>query len=168
MSEKNNSKVPSNLMAMAWILVLGGLAPMLDGTMVNIAIPHLVNTFHTTLSNVQWVASAYLLTMGIAIPFSGWLLNHIDGRIAYLGAQIIFLIGSIIAALSPNLNWLIDARVVQGFGAGLVIPMLTTLLVQQAGIYFRKLMLIVALPMMLGPIFGPIIGGLIMNSATWE
>ncbi|MFH0349116.1 MFS transporter [Leuconostoc citreum] len=141
---------------------------MLDGTMVNIAIPHLVSTFHTSLSHVQWIASAYLLTMGIAIPFSGWLLNHFNGRLAYLWAQIIFLIGSIIAALSPDLNWLIGARVVQGFGAGLVIPMLTTLLVQQAGVYFRKLMLIVALPMMLGPIFGPIIGGLIMNSVSWE
>ncbi|MBU7450233.1 MDR family MFS transporter [Leuconostoc citreum] len=168
MSEKKDNKVPSALMAMAWVLVLGGLAPMLDGTMVNIAIPHLVSTFHTSLSHVQWIASAYLLTMGIAIPFSGWLLNHFNGRLAYLWAQIIFLIGSIVAALSPDLNWLIGARVVQGFGTGLVIPMLTTLLVQQAGVYFRKLMLIVALPMMLGPIFGPIIGGLIMNSVSWE
>ena len=64
MSEKKDNKVPSALMAMAWVLVLGGLAPMLDGTMVNIAIPHLVSTFHTSLSHVQWIASAYLLTHG--------------------------------------------------------------------------------------------------------
>ncbi|CAM3116745.1 MDR family MFS transporter [Leuconostoc rapi] len=168
MSNQKKNKVPQNLMTMAWILVLGAIAPMLDGTMVNIAIPHLVTTFHSTLSHVQWIASAYLLTMGVAIPFSGWLLNRYDGRLAYLWAQFIFLFGSVLAALSPNLNWLIAARVLQGFGAGLLIPMLTTLLVQQSGPYFRKLMIIVGLPIMLGPLFGPIIGGLIMNSASWE
>ncbi|HEY4400301.1 MAG TPA: MDR family MFS transporter [Lactobacillaceae bacterium] len=168
MSEKTQDKVPQSLMTMAWVLVLGAIAPMLDGTMVNIAIPHLVSTFHSTLADVQWLASAYLLTMGIAIPFSGWLLNRFDGRLAYLTAQIIFLVGSVAAALSADLNWLIGARVIQGFGAGLLIPMLTTLLVQQGGPHFRKLMLVVGLPMMLGPIFGPIIGGLIMNSASWE
>ena len=94
MSEQTKGKVPHTLMSMTWVLVLGALAPMLDGTMVNIAIPHLVSTFHTTLSHVQWIASAYLLTMGIAIPFSGWLLNHFNGRLAYLWAQTIFLIGS--------------------------------------------------------------------------
>ncbi|CUW17235.1 MDR family MFS transporter [Leuconostoc inhae] len=168
MLDKKQNKVPQDLMTMAWILVLGSLAPMLDGTMVNIAIPHFVTTFHSTLAHVQWIASAYLLTMGIAIPFSDWLLNRFDGRLAYFWAQVIFLVGSIIASLSPNLNWLIVARIIQGFGAGLLIPMLTTLLVQQAGPYFRKLMIVVGLPMMLGPIFGPIIGGLIMNSASWE
>lgn len=153
----------------ALILAFGLLAPMLDTTMTNIAINDIGRDLHTTLSNVQWIITAYVLSTSIAVPFSGWLTQRFNGKYVFLAAQIFFGLSSVGAALSHDINALILYRVVQGFAAGLIIPLVTTMLVNIASReHLQKLMMVVMLPIMVGPIFGPIIGGLVVEYGNWQ
>ena len=162
-------KLDKSVLAIAWVLVFGAMAPMLDSTMVNIAIHSLSQDLHSSMSTVQWTITGYVLATGIAVPFSGWLLNKFDGKNVFLAGEIGFAIGSVAAALSPNIQFLIGARLVQGFAGGLIIPLLTTLLVQTAGAeVMGQMMATVGLPIILGPLVGPILGGIIIRYLSWQ
>ncbi|HEY4399186.1 MAG TPA: MDR family MFS transporter [Lactobacillaceae bacterium] len=153
----------------ALILAFGLLAPMLDTTMSNIAINDISKDLQTTLDSVQWILTAYVLATSIAVPFSGWLSQRFNGKYVFFAAQIIFGLASIWAALSTDINWLIAARAVQGFAGGLIIPLVTTMLVGIAPKEtFNKLMMIVMLPIMIGPIFGPVLGAFIVEYGNWQ
>ncbi|MFT8477420.1 MAG: MDR family MFS transporter [Liquorilactobacillus sp.] len=166
---KNNSYIPKSVTVTAWILVLGAMAPLLDSTMVNIAIHTLVKDLNSSVEIVQWTITGYVLAIGVAVPFSSWLLNKFDGKLVFLMGEILFAVGSLLSALSPNINFLIGARLVQGFAGGLIMPILTTLLVQTAGQkVMGQMMATVGLPMILGPLFGPILGGVIIKYLSWH
>lgn len=169
MANETTNKVPNSIMKVAWILVLGALAPLLDSTMVNIAINNLVKSLNSSVATVQWTVTGYVLATGIAVPFSSWLLNKFDGKSVFLAGEILFGIGSILSALAPNIQFLIAARLVQGFAGGLIMPLLTTLLVQTAGAArMGQMMATVGLPMVLGPLLGPILGGVIIKYLSWH
>lgn len=164
-----SAALPRHVLNQAWIIVLGAIAPMLDSTMVNIAVNHLSKSFHAGLSTVQWVVTGYMLAMVVAVPFTGWLLNKFGGKRVFFWAEILFGLMSLCAAFSWNIDSLIAFRLVQGFSAGLITPLLTTLLVDVAGAgAMGRLMAVVGLPMMLGPIVGPVIGGLILQVSSWR
>ncbi|OQM46842.1 MFS transporter [Anoxybacillus sp. UARK-01] len=166
---KREEKLPKELVNIALLLVLGAIAPMLDSTMVNIAVNDLEKDFHSSLDTIQWVVTGYVLATGIAVPFSGWLVNRFDGKSIYVSAQFLFFISSILSGISWNIESLIMFRLVQGFSAGLIIPLLTTLLVQAAGQdNMGKLMSIVGMPIILGPILGPVIGGFFVDYLSWR
>lgn len=126
-------QIPRSVMTIAWILVFGAMAPLLDSTMINIAIHNLVHDLNSSVTTVQWTITGYLLATGIAVPFSSWLLNKFNGKHVFLAGEVLFALGSILSALAPNIQWLISARVIQGFAGGLIMPLLATLLVQTAG-----------------------------------
>ncbi|NOU65516.1 DHA2 family efflux MFS transporter permease subunit [Paenibacillus sp. LMG 31461] len=169
MATKEDEKIPRPLLTMAFVLVLGAIAPMLDGTMVNIALNDFAKAFGASLDNIQWIVTGYVLATGIAVPFSGWLIQRFDGKKVYIAAQIVFLIGSVTSGLSWNLASMIVFRLIQGFSAGLIMPLLTTLLIQAAGQkILGRLMSIVGLPMVLGPILGPVIGGVLVDYLSWH
>lgn len=166
---RTEEKLPKGLVNIALLLVLGAIAPMLDSTMVNIALNDLGIEFKASIDVIQWVVTGYVLALGIAVPFSGWLLQRFDGKLVYLGAQCLFLISSALAGLAWSMDSLVVFRLVQGFSAGLIIPLLTTLLVQSAGqSNMGRLMSIVGMPIVLGPILGPVIGGLLVDNLSWR
>ncbi len=153
----------------AWIIVFGAMAPMLDTTMINIAINNLSNSFHVSITTVQWTVTCYLLATGIAIPFSSWLLNKFDGKSLFIFSEALFGIGSLLAAISPNIHFLIAMRLIQGFADGLITPLLINLIVQLAGTeVIGQLMATVGLPIILGPLLGPVIGGIIIKLLSWH
>ncbi|GEK60419.1 hypothetical protein LCI01_00550 [Leuconostoc citreum] len=122
-------KIPKSTLIVAWVIVFGAMAPLLDATMMNIAINSLVNDFHNSVTTVQWTITCYMLATGAAVPFSSWLLNKYDGKYVFLVGELLFSLGSILAAISPNIQFLIGSRLIQGFAGGLIMPLLTTLLV---------------------------------------
>ncbi|MGV0168161.1 DHA2 family efflux MFS transporter permease subunit [Furfurilactobacillus sp. WILCCON 0119] len=163
------TKIPKSTVITALVIVFGAMAPLLDSTMMNIAINNLVKSFNSSVTTVQWTVTCYLLATGVAVPFSSWLLNKFDGKTVFMAGEILFGIGSLLSALSPTIHALILARLVQGFAGGLIMPLLTTLLVQTAGTdVMGQMMATVGLPMILGPLFGPIIGGIIIKFASWR
>lgn len=166
---KNSDALPKSVINQAWIIVLGAIAPMLDSTMVNIALDHLAKAFNTGLNTVQWVVTGYLLAMMVAVPFTGWLNQKFGGKTVFLIAEVLFGVTSLAAAFANGINMLIVLRFVQGFAAGLITPLLTTLLVDVAGVdAMGRMMAVVGLPIMLGPIVGPVIGGVIVQSLSWR
>ncbi|MFX3618828.1 MAG: MDR family MFS transporter [Sporolactobacillus sp.] len=168
-ANEGESVKKSNILGISFILVLGALAPMLDTTMANIAVNSIVADFHTTVSTIQWVVTAYVLAMGIAVPIAGWAIDWISGKKLYLWSLIFFMIGSLISAISGSVWLLVMGRVIQGAGAGIIVPTLTTLIVRASGGQsLGKLMSVVGLPAVLAPILGPTIGGLIINKLDWH
>jgi len=162
-------KIPTRVIVIALVCVLGALPPMLDSTIVNIAINNLAKNFATSFAVTQWVVTGYMLAMAIAVPFSGWLIQKFDGKKIFMGSLALFLFSSLLSGLSWNIQSLIIFRIFQGFASGLMIPTLTTLLVQLVeSNQLGRLMSIVSIPIILGPIVGPIIGGLILQYQDWR
>ncbi|MCL2833978.1 MAG: multidrug efflux MFS transporter [Treponema sp.] len=167
---KSDDKLPKGVMATALIMVLGALPPMLDTTIVNVAIKGLAGAFNVDLSVIQWAVTGYVLAMGIAVPFSGWLIRKYDGKIIYMGSIGLFVIGSLLSGLAWNAQSLIAFRFLQGFAGGILLPLLSTMAVQLAGgsAHLGKLMSLVGIPVVFIPIIGPIAGGLIMQYLPWQ
>lgn len=166
---KQTQKFPKELVTIAWVLVLGTMAPMLDSTMVNIAINQLGQEFQASLGLVQWVMISFILAMGAAVPFSSWLVDRFSGRTIYLWSEIGFGLASLLAGLSANIYMLISMRIIQGLFSGLLITVMFTLLVELfGGAKMGQVMSIIGVPMTLGPMLGPIFGGLIVQTSSWR
>ena len=166
---KSIDKIPTNIMIAAWAIALGAITPMLDVTMINIAIKDLTQDFHTTLSIIQWGVTGYLLALAIAVPISGWLMNQFNSKRVFISAVVGFGITSLATGLSWNIVTFISFRLLQGFSAGVITTLMSTMLVLIAGQkYIGRVIAIVSTPMILGPILGPVLGGLIIHFATWQ
>jgi EmrB/QacA subfamily drug resistance transporter len=154
---------------LALVLITGILAVVLDTTIVNVALDTLTRSLRVSVTTVQWVTTAYLLALGMAVPVTGWLIDRLGGKAVWMGALALFLLGSVGASLAWNTPSLVACRVVQGIGGGLMLPVLTTLLIRAAdGRSLGRVTAVVTLPVLLGPIFGPLIGGLIVQHLSWR
>src|SRR3569833_1109702 len=157
------------LLKLAGDLVVGALAPLLDSTIVNVAIGTLGRDLHTSLAAVQWVITAYLLALAMTIPATGWLAGRFGAKRMWLISLVLFLAGSMLCGVAWNAGSLIVFRVVQGVGGGLLLPILQTLRMRAAGgRQVGRLMATVTLPALVGPILGPVIGGLIVGGSSWR
>ena len=162
-------KLDPGVLKVAIILVVGALAPLFDSTMVNVAIHTIANDMQATLSSVQWVTTGYILAMGVVIPISGWATARFGCKRSYIFALSIFLVGSVCTMLSWNIGSMIIFRVLQGIGAGILMPVLQTELVQvSGGRNLGRIMAIISIPTLLGPILGPVLGGIIVNGLSWR
>lgn len=162
-------KLPTEIVGVLLVLVLGALLPMLDTTIINIAVNDLAKMFSASFAVTQWVVTGYTLALGIAVPFSGWLMKKYDGKKVFMGSISLFLAGSLLCGLAWNMPSLIAFRVLQGFASGLLIPTATALTVQAAGNdYLGRAMSIVGIPIVFAPIIGPVIGGLILQYLPWH
>src|SRR5580692_7242947 len=162
-------RIDPKVMRSALILVVGALGVVFDTTIVSVALHTLVTQLHTSVSTIQWVTTGYLLALGIAVPLSTWGLRRFGGKRLWMFALAVFLTGSIGSSLAWNVGSLIGWRVVQGIGGGLMLPLMTTLIFQAAGgKSLGKLVTYVALPALLGPILGPLIGGAILTHLSWR
>lgn len=162
-------KLEPALVKLIAILLLGAIPALLDTTIVNVAIDTIGRDLHATVSAIQWVITGYLLSFGMIIPFSGWALARFGGRATWLFALTVFLAGSVLSGAAWNTGSLIGFRVLQGTGGGLLLPLLTTLVTQQAaGRQLGRLIASVSLPVAVVPILGPVISGLIISNVSWR
>lgn len=161
--------IPKSIMNIAWILVFGAIMPLLDSTMVNIAIRHLSHDFNTGLDLIQWVITGYVLAMAVAVPLAGWMIQRFNGKWLMIGANMIFLAASVAAGLSWNISSMIIFRIIQGFGAGFIMTLVIPLTVEIAGSdRMGRMMSTIGIPMVLGPILGPVIGAVIVDFLSWR
>src|ERR1700748_1354462 len=157
-------RVAPKVLKSALILVVGALAVIFDTTIVSVALHTLATQLHASVSTIQWVTTGYLLALGMAVPLSTWALRRFGGKRLWMFALAVFLVGSIGSSLAWNVDSLIAWRVVQGVGGGIIFPLLTTLIMQAAGgRAIGRTVTIVALPALLGPILGPLVGGAILT-----
>ncbi|MGW7690255.1 MDR family MFS transporter [Streptomyces asiaticus] len=154
---------------MAITLIVGALAVVFDTTIVSVALNDLARELDAPLSTIQWVSTGYLLAVFVTIPLAGWAQSRLGGRRLWIAALGVFLLGSILSALAWNASSLIAFRIVQGGAGGIMMPLMATLLMQAAqGRNIGKVMAIITVPTALGPILGPVLGGLILHLADWR
>jgi EmrB/QacA subfamily drug resistance transporter len=151
------------------VVVLGTIMTVLDLTVVNVAIPTLGRRFAASISTIQWVVTGYMLAFASVIPLSGWASERFGAKLVWLGALLLFVIGSVLAGAAWSLPSLIGFRVLQGLGAGMILPVGQTILAQAAGPdRMGRVMSVIGVPMLLAPVFGPVLGGAIIDSLSWR
>ncbi len=157
------------IMVPAVVVVLGAIMTILDATIVNVALPALGRQLHASISTIQWVPTIYLLAFASVIPLTGWAAGRFGAKRVWLSSLGLFMSGSLLAGLSPSIGALIAARVVQGLGGGMIMPLGQSMLAEVAGPKrMGRVMSIVGVPMLLAPIFGPLIGGSLVDAASWR
>jgi len=163
------AKLDPALVRTALIIVVGGMAVVFDTTIVSVALHTLSVKLGTPVTTIQWVSTGYLLALGITVPLSAWGLARFGGKRLWMFSLAVFLAGSVGSSLAWSAGSLIGWRVVQGIGGGLMLPLMSTLIFQAAGgKSLGRLVTYVALPALLGPILGPLIGGAILTHLSWR
>jgi len=151
------------------VMVIGGFMATLDQSIVNVAIPTMMNDFQTSMSHIQWVTTIYMLTLGVVVPTSGWLGDKLGFKRLYIYSLVVFTIGSALCTLAWSENVLIAARVVQALGGGMIMPTTMSMLYtvvpkdrigQAAGVF--------GLTMLVAPAIGPTLGGYLVQYVNWR
>ncbi|MGW4808249.1 MDR family MFS transporter [Kitasatospora sp. NPDC004272] len=157
------------LLALGSTLALGAVLALLSTTIVAVGTGRLSEEFSSPLSTVQWVSTGYLLALAVAIPVAGWAMERFGSKALWQAALAVYTVGCAAAALAPSIGVLIGARVVQGFGAAMFEPIMLTLLATAAGPKrATTVMSLVQIPITLAPVFGPMVGGLLIDHLTWQ
>jgi EmrB/QacA subfamily drug resistance transporter len=157
------------LLVVASVVVLGAVMSILDTTVVNVAINTLAGKFHTSLPTIQWVATGYTLALATVIPLSGWIADRFGTKRLYMISIALFLVGSALSGLAWSSASIILFRVLQGLGGGMIMPAGMTILTRAAGPQrIGRVMSIIGVPMLIGPILGPILGGWLVADVSWR
>jgi EmrB/QacA subfamily drug resistance transporter len=157
------------ILTLAAVFVLGAIMTILDATIVNVALPTLGRSFHASIATIQWVPTIYLLAFATVIPASGWATERFGARRVWITSLALFLAGSLGCGLSGSVAVLICFRVVQGIGGGMILPVGQAILARAAGPQrMGRVMSIVGVPLLLGPVAGPVIGGALVSAASWR
>ncbi|WP_193608719.1 DHA2 family efflux MFS transporter permease subunit [Nocardioides lijunqiniae] len=151
------------------ILALGGLLVTVDTTVVLVAVPAIVADFNASVASVQWATTGYLLGVVAVIPLAAWASRRFGARRVFVTALGVFTTASVLAGLSWNVASLTTFRVLQGLGGGLLIPLghaigLRTVAREARG----RMMSILGLPVLIGPVLGPPLAGALIDSASWR
>jgi EmrB/QacA subfamily drug resistance transporter len=165
----DGERLSPDLLKLAGILLIGAVAVQLDATIVSVALATLARGFHAPLSTIQWVTTAYLLALGMVIPLAGWAADRFGAKRMWLLSVALFGAGSALCGAAWSAGSLIAFRTVQGAGGGLLIPLMQAILAQAAGPRrLGRLMAAVAVPALVAPIVGPVIGGAVLDSLSWR
>jgi EmrB/QacA subfamily drug resistance transporter len=157
------------LIRLALVIVIGGMAPLIDTTVVNVALHTIGVSFHVGADGIQWVTTVYLLTLAVTVPVTVWASDRFGAKRLWLIGLVVFLTGSGLCALSWSFGALVAFRALQGVGAGIMLPVLQTILVRAAGPpKIGRVLTVVILVTTIAPIAGPLVGGAIVTSASWR
>lgn len=160
---------PVSRKPLLWLVALGVFMQMLDSTIVNTALPAMAASLGESPLRMQSVVIAYALAMATLIPASGWLADRFGTRRVFFFAVAVFTLGSLLCAMAHTLQFLVAARVVQGIGGSMLLPVGRLAVLRS---YPRKeflaAMSFVTLPGLIGPLIGPTLGGWLVEAISWH
>ena len=155
--------------SLLWLVAVGFFMQTLDATIINTALPAMAAGLGESPLRMQSVVVAYSLTMAMLIPASGWIADRFGTRRIFFSAFVLFVLGSVACALSHGLGQLVAARVVQGLGGALLLPVGRLALLRTVPrTEFLQAMSFVAIPGLIGPLLGPTLGGWLVQYASWH
>ena len=150
-------------------VMIGTFMAVLDATVVNVALPKLMATFGVTVDTVEWILTAYLLIFGVMLPSSGWFADHMGYKKIFIFALFLFTLGSFLSSLAWSLNVLIAFRVIQGAGAGLLMPVGMAIIMREFPPEKRGVALgFWAISASASVSLGPTIGGYLIDTYSWH
>ncbi len=164
-----SAKEQKELNALLWLVACGFFMQTLDATIVNTALPAMARSLGESPLRMQSVVVAYSLTMAMLIPASGWIADRFGTRRVYVSAIAVFVVGSLLCAASHSVSQLVAARVVQGMGGAMLLPVgRLSVLRSFPRSHFLPAMSFVAIPGLIGPLIGPTLGGWLVEVASWH
>src|SRR3954454_24427043 len=164
-----SSGLPKDLRPIAIVVVIGAIISILDATIANVALQTLRSDLDVSLATIQWVSTAYLLTLSAVIPLTGWMAERFGPRRGWMGAVAAFVGTSAVCGAAWSADTLIAFRVLQGLAGGMIMPIGMITLAQAAGPKrMGRVMSVVGVPMLLGPVVGPVLGGLLIDNLSWR
>ena len=152
-----------------WMVAVAFFMQSLDTTILNTAVPVIAQVMDVTPLNMKSVLASYTLSLAVFIPISGWMADRFGTRRVFSGAIAVFSLGSLLCGISTNITMLVACRVLQGVGGAMMVPVGRMAMVRT----FPKSELIramsfVSIPSLIGPMLGPVVGGLIVNYLHWS
>src|SRR5580704_11656487 len=167
--EETGDPISAHVWRISAVVIVGSVMSILDTTIVNVALATLSHELHSTIDQIQWVVTGYLLALAAVIPVTGWAARRFGAKQVYLVSLVLFTAGSALCGLAGSLTSLVVFRVLQGAGGGVIMPVAMMIMAQVAGPQqMGKVMGIVSMPAMIAPILGPVVGGLILQNLHWS
>ena len=152
-----------------WVVAVGFFMESLDTTILNTAVPTIARALNVPPLNMKAVLASYTLSLAVFIPISGWMANRFGTRRVFGSAIAIFILGSLLCGVSSDIHWLVASRILQGCGGAMMLPVgRLTMLRTFAKSELIRAMSFVSIPSLVGPMLGPILGGLIIRYFHWS
>jgi len=165
----SSGDIPRKDMAVIWVLLTAAFVAILNETTMGMAIPHLITDLDITPIAAQWVTSAFMLTMAVVIPTTGFLLRRFTTRQMFLGALAMFSLGTLLAAVASGFTMLLVARIVQASGTAVLMPLLMTTMMNLVPPASRgRMMGRVSVVISLAPAIGPTMSGFLLDTFGWR
>ncbi|MFY1673128.1 DHA2 family efflux MFS transporter permease subunit [Plantactinospora sp. WMMB334] len=167
--DAGSDKLDPAVLKVAGVVVLGAIMSILDVTVVSVALPTFQREFDASYATVAWTMTAYTLALATVIPVTGWAADRFGTKRLYLLSLVLFLAGSALCSVAWDIGPLIVFRALQGLGGGMLMPLGMTIMTRAAGPHrVGRVMAVLGVPMLLGPIGGPILGGWLIEAASWH
>ncbi|MFC4711263.1 MDR family MFS transporter [Planococcus dechangensis] len=163
---KDTTKPPYGIIA---ILFTGAFVAIFNQTLLNIALPEIMNDLQVDAATVQWLVTGYMLVNGILIPASAYLIQRYSNRAIFIVAMSLFSLGTLLAALAPSFGILLAGRMVQASGSALMMPLLMNVILAAFPIEKRgQAMGLFGMVMIVAPAIGPTLSGFIVQNYSWR
>ena len=161
--------LPAATVRLIALLVGAAFVVILNETIMSVALPELMVEFAVTAATAQWLTTAFMLTMAVVIPFTGWLLVRLPLRIVFVIAMSTFTGGTLFASLAVVFPMLVAGRVVQAVGTAIMIPLLMTTVLNVVPADRRgRTMGVISIVIAVAPAIGPTVGGLVLEVLSWR
>ncbi|SMF84930.1 drug resistance transporter, EmrB/QacA subfamily [Paenibacillus uliginis N3/975] len=169
MSQRIQNEAKSNRRVLLFILLSGSFLSVLNQTILTVALPEFMGEFDINATTVQWLTTGYMLVNGILIPVTAYLMNRFTTRQLFISSMLFLLLGSILAASSPNFTLLLTGRLVQASGAGIIMPLLMAVIYEIFPINNRgSAMGMIGLTMAFAPAIAPSLAGIVIEHVSWR
>ncbi len=153
----------------AMVFIFGMIMNMIDTTVINVAIPKLTEVFDSKTTTVEWAITGYLLSFALFIPAAGWISDRFGTKRTYLASMAVFVIASALCGQSKSIEELVAFRFLQGFGGSMMTPVGTAMLSREfPGAERAKAVAIMSVPVLFGPMLGPVLGGFLIDKVSWR
>ncbi|KYN86600.1 hypothetical protein ATY35_14130 [Vibrio cidicii] len=156
----------------SWVivcLIIGACLPLVDATILGVAVPSLAHSFKADIAKLQWVSILYTLVATVTVTVCAWATRKWGAKRLWLWGLGIFTLSSLFAGLSSTIETLLLSRALQGIGAGIIMTGMQTVLVYSVGKPLLKTaMATMAVPTVLAPIVGPVLAGYLLEVANWR
>ena len=160
-------RIDPSVWKVAAVVSIGSFMAQMDATLVNVSLSTIGHELDASIAAAQWIVSGYLLAMALTLPLNGWLVDRVGAKRLYVFCFSAFTFASVLCGASQSIGELIGARVLQGLVAGVLAPMAQMMIGRVAGKHMERVMGYATLPILLGPILGPVLAGTILMHARW-